>query len=97
MKSTTGVFVTTDQFVAAKSEHCCNTNSVEGITHESSTPFVGVILNLGREMVCEVQTPPFKKTLATSLFPSADDATENQSKVLEALFDTQVLPESVEV
>ena len=85
-----------DQFVPARAEACCNTNSVEGITHARRSPFDGIIFSLGQGVVCEIQMPPLK-TVAASLLPSADEAIEFQPWVLEALFDTQALPESADV
>jgi hypothetical protein len=55
-------------------------------------PFVGVMFICGAGVVCEIQIP---SVVATNLHPSADEATQNQSRT-GALLDTQVVPESVE-
>ena len=90
-----GVFVTSVQFVVVKSKFCCNAKFVEGTIHERvRLPFVGAMFICGAGAACLVQIPPFHAT-ATDLFPSADDATDCQTK-WGALFEIHVLPESVE-
>jgi hypothetical protein len=53
------------------------------------------MLNTGAGVDCKVQIPP-PLTTATSLLPSADEATDDQLALGEP-FSAQVAPESVEV
>ena len=53
VRFSTGVFVTLDH--EARSELCCITKFVEGMSHESfKLPFVGVMFICGDGVVCNV-------------------------------------------
>jgi len=95
------VFVTFVQLAVRKSEFCCNTKFVEGtIHHKVRLPFDLVMVNPGAGVVCDVQIAPLPKlaVAATSLLPSAEEATDTHSCHSEPSgtpFEIQVVPELV--
>ena len=100
VRLSTGSLVTSAQF--AKSEVCCRTKLVEEISQENERLlFVGVSLNVGDGVACEVQIPPLValycafSAAAKNLFPSAEEATAVQF-VTGAIFETQLIPPLVE-
>lgn len=80
---------------------CCNTKFVEGTIQESPTLPVGVVIfNCGDGEENKVYIPEFvpkNPTDATSLAPSAEEATLVHQTLLGALFDIHVAPEFVVV
>ena len=94
------VLVNVAQLVVVKSRFCCNTKFVEGMIQERTRLLLeDARFRCGDGTDFKVQIPPMATKLlasATSLFPSADEATQTQF-VIGTLFDNQVPPELVEV
>lgn len=87
--------VTVDQL--SKSELCCRTKFVEGMSQETATQFdvAALMFKDGLGVVCRVYMPPGSPA-ATNACPSAEVATADHW-MRGALFEIQVVPESVEV
>jgi len=93
-----GVLVSATQLAVLRSEFCCKTRSVEGTVQETTRLLLeGAMFSVGSGVVCRVQIPPYQLP-ATSLFPSAEEATQDQPMpTAGTLFDAQVNPQSDEV
>jgi hypothetical protein len=91
-----GAAPTVLQFVELKSDISSRAKSALGMSHEIlAVVAADVISSTGAAGEYVVQTPP-RYAAATSLRPSADEATDLQAR-LGALFEFQLTPELVEV